>query len=226
MAARLWHLATAPGAEVNLSCVCPSRTPGTVPRSRHRRVSRARRRGFGCWWWTTTMTLPIPWPYCWRPGDNRSPRFMTVPRRVSVAQKLLPDIVLMDIGMPRMSGYAVAQALRSTLGLDPRFWRRSRVGVRTRTRNARRRLDSNITSSSPSVRKPCARSCSTWRRKELASVAELSKGARAQALAPAPPELRLNYLPTRERSLSSWLARCARSGSVSILFELPRCGSD
>ena len=34
----------------------------------------------------------------------------------AVAGEFLPDIVLLDIGMPAMSGYEVAQYIRATVG--------------------------------------------------------------------------------------------------------------
>ena len=36
------------------------------------------------------------------------------PRGIELAQTLLPDIILLDIQLPLMDGYAVARALRSS----------------------------------------------------------------------------------------------------------------
>jgi CheY-like chemotaxis protein len=41
------------------------------------------------------------------------------PTAVSMAQKFRPDVIVTDIGMPGMSGYAVARAIRAALPDDP-----------------------------------------------------------------------------------------------------------
>jgi two-component system cell cycle response regulator DivK len=39
------------------------------------------------------------------------------PRGIEIANRLLPDIILLDIQLPRMDGYAVARALRQIKAL-------------------------------------------------------------------------------------------------------------
>ena len=64
---------------------------------------------------------------------------------VSKARELLPDLVLLDIGLPGKDGYQVARELRGHRELDGRCWWRSPATARSRTACGRARQASTST---------------------------------------------------------------------------------
>jgi CheY-like chemotaxis protein len=56
---------------------------------------------------------------------------------IEVAQRFAPDLVLLDIGLPKLDGYEVAQRLRADATCKARAWSRSPAGGATRTTIAR-----------------------------------------------------------------------------------------
>ena len=74
---------------------------------------------------------------------------------ITMATQFAPDVVLLDIGLPVMNGYAVVRTLRErpefTMSISPP----SRDGGRKRIVGKHEKLDSTVTSQSLSLRRRC-----------------------------------------------------------------------
>ena len=82
----------------------------------HRGLARSTdgaRRACACWSSTTTRMPPIRWRWCSTPPASTHRVVHDGPTALAAADAFLPDVVLLDIGMPGMDGYEVARRLRA-----------------------------------------------------------------------------------------------------------------
>ena len=69
-------------------------------------------RGGASWWWTTTGTRRPRWPACSSSLGTKSARRMTAVEAVEAAEEFRPEVILMDVGMPRLNGYEATRRIR------------------------------------------------------------------------------------------------------------------
>ena len=74
------------------------------------------------WSSTTTWTPPRAWPCCSALWGHEVRVAHDGPAALEAAPSTGPDVVLLDIGLPGMDGYEVAQRLRDDPGLDGACW--------------------------------------------------------------------------------------------------------
>ena len=88
-----------------LARAVPEATPGREP------ADPPHRRGAACWSSTTTPTPRSRWRRCSRSGATTSTSPSDGPAALALAADRRPEVVLLDIGLPGMTGYEVAQRL-------------------------------------------------------------------------------------------------------------------
>ena len=94
------------------------RLPIAPKRSRRRRRSRGSasprrsRRPAASSWSTTTATRPSRWPSCCRSSGHETRLAHDGVDAVQAAAAFRPDVVLLDIGLPKLNGYDAARRMR------------------------------------------------------------------------------------------------------------------
>ena len=87
-----------------------------VQQVRRNRAESARSPGAGrsaaSWWWTTTGTPPTAWRMMLRLMGHDIQTAHDGLEAVEAAATFRPDVVLLDIGMPKMNGYEAARHIR------------------------------------------------------------------------------------------------------------------
>ena len=81
--------------------------------------SRVPQRAGRCWWWTTRRTTGRSLVMALEQFGHRVREAADGPTAVRVALELVPDAVIIDIGLPGFDGYEVARRIRSALGERP-----------------------------------------------------------------------------------------------------------
>ena len=129
---------------------------GTRPAARRSAATAA-----AFWWWTTTGTRPVSLAMMLGSWATRSRTAHDGLEALDVAAAFRPDVILLDIGMPKLNGYDTARRIRrAAVGQEHGAGGPDRLGPGGGPAASRRRPGSTSTWSSPSILRPW-RSC--WR---------------------------------------------------------------
>ena len=110
----------------------PRPTPPRPHAARRGRGALAAGNGASCWW-TTTRTRPTLAPRCWRSPATRCGWPTTPASALHHPDQFPPQVAVLDIGLPGMSGYELATRLRAIeMGQTAILWR-SPATARRRT---------------------------------------------------------------------------------------------
>ena len=104
------------GSEFTVLLPTGSAPPTSARCARCSRAAARQPRRCGCWSPTTTPTAPRPARCCSSSGGTRCASRIAASEALELAAQFRPDVALLDIGMPDMSGYDVARAFAPSPG--------------------------------------------------------------------------------------------------------------
>ncbi|WP_432383640.1 response regulator [Duganella sp. P38] len=108
--------ASAAAAPSRCACRCGRGRKSRRRRTRRRRPSSPGRAACRYWWWTITRTRRARWGEGLTLLGHTVKVVFSAPAALAVAPMFQPQVGLLDIGLPGMDGYELAQRLREQPG--------------------------------------------------------------------------------------------------------------